>query len=58
MIRMILAFIVVFLIFFFGIKVFTQLSGKEKWVITKLLAYSLFCAIITTVFLVSIVVLF
>ena len=58
MIRMILAFIVVFLIFFFGIKVFTQLSGKEKWVLTKLLAYSMVCAIITIVFLVSIVLLF
>jgi len=58
MIRIIFAFIVVFLIFFFGIKVFTQLSGKEKWILTKLLAYSLVCAIITTVFLVSIVVLF
>jgi len=58
MIRMILAYIVVFLIFFLGIIVFTQLSGTVKWVITKLLAYSLFCAIITTVFLVSIVVLF
>jgi hypothetical protein len=58
MIRLILAFIIVFLIFFFGIKVFTQLSGKEKWVLTKLLAYSLICAIITTVFLISIVVLF
>jgi hypothetical protein len=58
MIRIIFAFIVVFLIFFFGLKLFTQLSGKEKWVLTKLLAYSMGCAIITIVFLVSIVVLF
>jgi hypothetical protein len=58
MIRMILAFIVVFLIFFFGIKMFTQLSGKEKWALTKLFAYSLVCAIITIMFLASIVVLF
>jgi len=58
MIRMILAFIIVFLIFFFGIKLFTQLSGKEKLVLTKLFAYSLVCAIISTVFLISIVVLF
>jgi hypothetical protein len=58
MIRMIFAFVVIFLIFFFGIKTFIQLSGKDRWVITKLLAYSLLCAIITTVFLVSIVVLF
>lgn len=58
MIRIILAFIVVFLITFFGIKGFIQLTGKDKWVLTKLLAYSLVCAILTTVFLVSIVVLF
>lgn len=58
MIRIILAFIVVFLITFFGIKGFVQLSGKDKWVLTKLLAYSLVCAIITTVFLVSLVVIF
>lgn len=58
MIRIILAFIIVFLIFFFGIKMFTQLSGKDRWTVTKLLAYSMICAIITTVFLVSIVVLF
>jgi hypothetical protein len=58
MIRIILAFVIVFLITFFGIKLFTQLSGKEKWILTKLLAYSLICAIITTVFLISIVVLF
>jgi hypothetical protein len=58
MIRIILAFVIVFLITFFGIKLFTQLSGKEKWILTKLLAYSLICAIITTVFLAFIVVLF
>lgn len=58
MIRIILAFVIVFLIFFLGIKGIVQLSGKERWVLTKLLAYSLVCAIITTVFLVSIVVLF
>ena len=58
MIRIILAFVIVFLITFFGIKMFTQLSGKEKWVLTKLLAYSMVCAIITIVFLISIVLLF
>jgi hypothetical protein len=58
MIHIIFTSTLVFLIFFFGIKMFTQLSGKEKWVLTKLFAYSLICAIITTVFLVSIVVLF
>jgi hypothetical protein len=58
MIHIIFTFTLVFLIFFLGIKFFTQLSGKEKWVLTKLLAYSLVCAIITIVFLVSIVILF
>jgi hypothetical protein len=58
MIHIIFTFTLVFLIFFFGIKMFTQLSGKEKWVLTKLLAYSMVCAIITIVFLISIVLLF
>jgi hypothetical protein len=58
MMHIILTFVIVFLIFFFGIKMFTQLSGKDKWILTKLLAYSLVCAIITIVFLISIVVLF
>ena len=58
MIHIIFTFVIVFLIFFLGIKFFTQLSGKEKWVLTKLFAYSLICAIITIVFLAFIVVLF
>lgn len=58
MIRILFAFLVVFLITFFGIKGFVQLSGKDRWVLTKLLAYSLVCATITTVFLISIVILF
>jgi hypothetical protein len=58
MIRMLFFFLLTFLLFFLGIKGFIQLSGKDRWVLTKLLAYSLLCAIIATVFLVFIVVLF
>lgn len=58
MIRMLFFFLLTFLLFFFGIKGFLQLSGRERWILTKLLAYSLICAIIATVFLVSIVIIF
>ena len=56
--KMILAFAVVFLLFFYGIKAFRELTGKEMLGLVKLLTYSAGCAIITIVCLVSLVVLF
>ena len=56
--RVILAFIVIFGLFFFGIKAIRDMTGKEMWSLTKLLTYSLFCAILTVVVLISIVILF
>jgi hypothetical protein len=41
-----------------GITTFRALSGKEKWELTKLIAYTLMCSIIALVFLVGIVILF
>ena len=58
MIRVLLAFIVIFGLFFFGIKTVREMTGKELWSLTKLLTYSLFCAILTVVVLISIVILF
>lgn len=58
MARFLFVFLVTFLIFFFGIKSYVALSGKEKWELTKLLAYSFGCVILTTLVLVGIVVLF
>jgi hypothetical protein len=58
MIRVIFAFVVVFGLFFVGIRAFRAMSGQEQWALTKLLAYSAFCAILTFVFLIILVVLF
>lgn len=58
MIRVILAFVVVFGLFFFGIRAVRDMTGKERWELTKLLTYSAFCAILTLGFLIALVVLF
>lgn len=56
--RMILIFLVVFGLFYFGIGAFRALSGKEKWELSKALSYSLFCAILAVTVLTGIVILF
>jgi hypothetical protein len=58
MLRVILAFIFIFGLFFFGIQAIRDMTGKEVWSLTKLLTYSLFCAILTIATLISIVVIF
>jgi hypothetical protein len=58
MFRVILAFIVIFGLFFFGIKAVRDMTGKELWSMTKLLTYSVVCAILTLATLISIVVIF
>jgi hypothetical protein len=58
MIRIILAWVLLSLAIGFGITAFRALSGKEKWELTKLIAYTLMCSIIALVFLVGIVILF
>jgi hypothetical protein len=58
MFRVILAFLVIFGLFFFGIKAVRDMTGKELWSMTKLLTYSVVCAILTVVAMITIVVLF
>ena len=58
MIRILLAFVVVFGMFFFGIQYLRNMSGKESWSLIKLLTYSAFCAILTFGSLLALVVLF
>ncbi len=58
MIRLVLAFIVVFGLFFFGIRAVREMTGKELWSMSKLLTYSLGCAILTLATLIAIVVIF
>ena len=58
MIRVIIAFVVVFGLFFFGIRAVRAMTGKERWELTKLLTYSAFCAILTFASLITLVILF
>lgn len=58
MFRVILAFIFIFGMFFFGINAIREMTGKELWSMTKLLTYSAICAILTLATLISIVVIF
>ena len=58
MIKMLIAFISLFIILYVGIDIFRQFTGKEKWEIAKTISYSLAISLAVVVFLVSIVVLF
>lgn len=58
MIRVLLAFIVVFGLFYFGINAFRATTGKEKWHLLKTLTYSLICAILALTVLIGIVIIF
>lgn len=58
MIKIIPVFLLIFCVFFFGIQAFRKLSGREQWALTKYLAYSILCAVLTTICLVTIVILF
>ena len=53
MIKIILGFVLVFVGIFVGIAAFRSLTGREKWQLTKLIAYSIMCAVLTTVALVG-----
>jgi hypothetical protein len=58
MIKIILAFLFVFGVFFFGILAVRDMTGKERWALTKLVSYSIICAVLTTAALVTFVLLF
>ena len=58
MIKIILAFLVVFGVCYFSIKGYRELSGKDKWALTKLLGYSILVAVLTLVVLTVFVIVF
>lgn len=58
MMKMILAFIFLFIIFYTGIEIFRKMTGKEKWDIAKTFSYSVAISLFVIVFLVVLVVLF
>jgi len=58
MIKVYLAFAIVFALFYFGINAFRSISGKEKLRLTKALAYSIICSTLAISVLVGIVIIF
>lgn len=58
MAKMIIAFVSLFLIFFFGIDIFRKLTRKAKWELTKLASYSIVCSLLTTIVAVLFVLIF
>jgi uncharacterized membrane protein len=48
MVKMIVAFISLFIIFFCGIDIFRKLTRKAKWELTKLASYSIVCSLLAT----------
>ncbi len=58
MIKMLLTFVFLFIIFYTGIEIFNKMTGQEKWDIAKTFSYSLALALGVIVFLVIVVVLF
>jgi uncharacterized membrane protein len=58
MFKIILAFLFVFGLFFFGIKVVRKMTGMEQWALTKYVLYSIVCSVLTVASLVTIVILF
>jgi hypothetical protein len=58
MIKVLLFFVLIFGLFFLGIKTVRNLTGKEALALTKIVGYSIICAVLTVAVLISIVVLF
>jgi DMSO/TMAO reductase YedYZ heme-binding membrane subunit len=58
MIKMIMSFVFLFIIFYTGIEIFRKMTGKEKWEVAKTLSYSFAISLAVVVFLVLLVVVF
>lgn len=58
MIKVILSFIIFTLIIAFGIKTVEQMTGKERWTLTKTLGYAIICASLAFATMIALVILF
>jgi divalent metal cation (Fe/Co/Zn/Cd) transporter len=58
MIKILLAFFLVFAAFYFGIEAFNRMTKAEKWEFAKTFSYSMVLSLVVVAFLVSVVVLF
>jgi len=58
MFRIVFAFLILFGVFFFGLKAFKEITKEEKWELTKLTVYSMLCSLLALGALTIFVVLF
>ena len=58
MMKTLLSFIMLFVIFYMGIEIFRSMTGKEKWEAAKTFSYSVAISLFVIAFLVVLVVLF
>lgn len=58
MTKMILAFIFLAVVFGFTIQTIRSMSGKEKWALTKTIAYATLCSLLAVAAMIFIVILF
>lgn len=58
MIKIILSFLVLFGVFFFGFNVISKMTKMEKWTLTKYTVYSMLCSLLALGALTIFVVLF
>ena len=58
MIRIWLGFLTLFAVFYIGIPILRDMSGKEKWALTKTLLFSVVCSVLSVVSILLFVLLF
>jgi hypothetical protein len=58
MIGMLVSFLILFGVFFFGINSIRKTPKEEKWELTKLICYSILCTVLTLGVLILIVLFF
>lgn len=58
MIRLWLAFSILFAGFYFVIPAFRKLKGKEKWDLTKIVLFSMMCSLLAVCVMTAVVILF
>jgi len=58
MFKILLAFAIVFALFFLGIKIIGNMTGRSVMALTKIIVYSIMCSLLTIAVLFGIVILF
>jgi hypothetical protein len=58
MIKMLITFVCLFIIFYTGIEILNKMSGQERWEVAKTFSYSVALALTVVVCMVLMVVLF